>query len=188
MASFRRALLTLAAPVAALVLAACAALGWPRTITLTEGELNDRLQRRMPLERRVLEVFDVTLPTATLLLLPETNRLQLAVAVRVRERLLGANWQGRLVLDAALRWQAHDQTVRLAQVRVHEFKVETAGAPTRGAVERVGTVLVESVLEDFAVYKLPELRAAQLQGLGVAPGAMTVTARGIEITFTPAAP
>jgi hypothetical protein len=178
---FRVAILALAS-----ALAACAGLGGPLTVRLSESELSAMLQRRLPLERRLLEVFDVTLPAAQLRLLPERNRLWLAMEVQVRERLTGAAWKGQLTLESALRWEPQDQTVRLAQVKVLEFRIDSGPAAGRGSVERVGAVLAERVLEDFSVYKLPAERAAELKRLGLAPGAVTVTARGVEVTFAAA--
>jgi hypothetical protein len=186
--SLRRCALAALAPLVALLLAACAGLGGPPTVRLSEGELDRLVQKRLPLERRVLEVFDVTLPAARLKLLPERNRLWVALDAQVRERLLGAQWKGQLALDAALRWEPQDQTVRLAQVKVLDFRIDAGTAPGRGPVERVGAAVAERMLEDFAIYRLPAERAAQLQRQGLTPGAVTVTSRGVEITFAPAVP
>lgn len=164
-------------------LTGCAGLGGPLTVTMTQRDLDDLLQRRLPLERRLLEVFDVTVPAARLRLLPETNRLAMAMEVRARERLRGGTWQGQLALEGALRWQAQDQTVRLTQVSALDFRVEGGATPGRTAVQQVGIAIAERVLEGFVVYKLPAERAAQLQQRGLTPGAVTVTSRGIEITF-----
>lgn len=172
--------------VGACILAGCAGLGGPPTVTLGAGELDALLQRRLPLQQRVLEVFDLTLPAARLQLLPDRNRLSLAMDLGVRERMLGASWQGRIVLDSALRWEAGDQTVRLNQVKVLDLKVNPGSSAGSGAVERIGAAIAERVLEDLVVYRLPPERAAQLKLVGLAPAAVTVTSRGVEITFGPA--
>lgn len=167
-----------------LPLAGCAGFGGPASVRLSEGELDALLQRRLPLERRVGEVFDVTVPAARLRLLPEINRLSLALDLLARERLLGASWQGQLVLDAALRWEMQDHSVRLLQVRVLDFRLQGGGA-ARGTVERLGALVAERMLEDLAVYRLPPERAAELQRRGLAPGRLAVTPRGLEINLEP---
>ena len=182
-----RLLLTLAAALA--MAAACTGfvgLGGPLTVTMSEHELDERLQRRLPFERRLLEVFDVTVPAARLRLLPETNRLAMTMDVRARERLRGGTWQGQLALEGALHWNAPDQTVRLTKISVLDFKVEGSATPGRTAVQQVGVAMAEHVLEGFVVYKLPAERAARLQEMGLTPGAVTVTSRGLEITFVKA--
>ena len=59
------------------------------------------------------------------------------------------------------------------------------GATPGSQAERLGAVLAERVLEDFTVYRVPAERAAQLLRAGVAPGAVTVTPRGVEVTLAP---
>jgi hypothetical protein len=54
-------------------------------------------------------------------------------------------------------------------------------------MERLGAALAERALEDLAVYTLPAERAEALRAFGVAPGGVTVTERGVEVTFTAAA-
>ena len=44
-------------------------------------------------------------------------------------------------------------------------------------------ILAERALEDLAVYRLSADRQATLRQWGVQPGAVTVTARGVEITL-----
>ena len=94
-----------------------------------------------------------------------------------------------MALDSALRYEPSDRSVRLVQVRVNDFSLDggpSAAAGRRSQADRLGAVLAERVLEDFAIYRLTPERAAQLTGRGLTPGAITVTSRGVEITFEPA--
>lgn len=180
----RRLLLGLGAASLAM-LAACSALN-PNVVSVSRGDIERLVAREFPLERRVAELFDATVQAPQLSLLPERNRLGAVVDVQIRERLLRGQWQGKLTFDSQLRWEARDQTVRLAQVRVQDFAVDNAG-PTRSTAERLGAALAERVLEDQVIYRLNPERAAQLQSRGVVPQAVTVTSSGVEITFAPAA-
>lgn len=183
----RRHLLVVAAThMAALGLAGCAGLLGPPTVTLTQAELERLVERNFPIERALLEVFDVTVNAPRLSLLPERNRLAAVVHVRVRNRLLLSYWQGQLTFDAALRWEARDQTVRLSQVRVQDLALDNPAAANRSTVERLGAALAERVLEDSSLYRLTAERAAKLAQQGLAPSAVTVTSRGVEISFVPA--
>mgnify|MGYP006943118771 CR=1 FL=1 len=168
-------------------LVACAGLMGPPTVTLNERELDQLARRAFPVEKRLLEVFDATVAPPRLRLLPERNRLAAQLDIGLRDRLFGGQWTGQLDFDAALRWEHTDQTVRLAQVRVQDFRLITTGALPRTAGEKLGAALAERVLEDFTLYRLPAERAQELQRRGVTPSAVTVTSRGVEITFAPAA-
>lgn len=168
------------------LLAGCSMLDGPRTVTLSEGELQQRVERAFPVERRVLEVVDVSLGTPRLTLLPERNRIAAELTVAARERVLGGRWSGQLAFDAALRWDAADQTLRLSEVRVDRFTLDGSGGG-RPAAERLAAVLAEQVLENRPIYRLTPDRAARLEQAGVMPGRVAVTRRGVEVTLQPAA-
>ena len=107
----------------------CAGLGGPTTVTLRADEIQALVQKSFPRERRLLEVLDV----------------------QARERLLGGSWAGRLDFDAALRWDAADQSVRLTQVRVQDLVLTSGGNATRSSTERLGAAVAERLLEDLSL-------------------------------------
>jgi hypothetical protein len=153
------------------------------TYTLTADEIERLVQRKFPIDKRMLEVFDVTMNAPRISLLPERNRVAAVVRVNARSILVRGSWEGQLTLDSALRWEPSDQTVRLNQVRVQDLLVASADPLARSAAERMGAALAERMLEDLALYTLPPERAAQMRALGVAPAAVTVTSKGVEISF-----
>ena len=200
----RRQLLQAAlAGAAGLGLAACGPLTGPRLITLGEAELADRVGRLFPQTRRLLELLDIELSAPRLRLLPESNRLALALWLRTRERLLGHAGHGQLVFDCALRWAQQDASLRLTQVRVQQLWFDHGAGPVTpppvpppvspsgavaprdatGAPPRLGPLLAEKVLDDLVIYRLGAEPQARLREAGLAPGAVTVTARGVEITL-----
>lgn len=161
------------------VLAACAALG-PRTVTLDEDELARLLERRFPLHRPLLDLFDVTVAAPRVRLLPERNRLATELDLAVVERITGRPLQGGMALDGELRWEASDDSLRLSQVRVQRVQLGASTLPP--PLQRVGGWLAEQVLEDMVLWQpTPQ----QLQRLGGRIGAVTVTSRGVEVTFGP---
>lgn len=167
---------------AAVLVAACS--GLPTTITVGEADLQQLLERQFPLERRLLEVFEVALSEPKLRLDPEHNRLATAFDVDTRDRLFGGHWRGRIGLESGLRYEPGDQTLRLAQVSVDEVAPAGGAAPT--SADRIAALVAERVLEGRVIYRVPAERMAQLQRLGLAPGAVNVTATGVEITLAAA--
>lgn len=168
-------------------LVSCAGLMGPPKVTLSQSEIERLVERNFPIDRSLMEIFDVTVHAPRVQLVPERNRLAAVVNVRARDRLFASTWQGQLHFDAALRWEPRDQTVRLSQVRVQDLALAQPAAVNRSTLERLGAALAERVLEDSSIYRLSAERAAQMQQLGVEPGAVTVTSRGVEITFAPKA-
>lgn len=168
-------------PLAGVVwVAGCAAL-LPSRFTLSEADLQRAAERRFPVERRFLDVLDVTLSTPRVALSPADNRVASQFGVAVRERLLGGRWQGRLVMKSGLRYEPADHTVRLVAVRVDDFVLEGAGAAA--PVEKLGAMVAEQLLEGAVVYTLPGDRVAQWQRAGRVPSGVAVTPQGVELAF-----
>lgn len=181
----RRQWLVAAAVTAMSAFGGCASVG---TVTLSAQEIERLIERSFPLDRNVSDLFDATVQAPKLTLLPDRNRLAATIDVAVRQRLLGLRWNGRIGFDSALRWEPTDQSLRLSQVRVQDVAFDTASGATRSTAERLAAALAERVLEDMVLYRLSAERAADLsQRYGRTPSAVTVTSRGVEITFAPAA-
>jgi len=162
----------------------CGALVTPTSWTVPEAELQRLLTRDFPQQRRVLEIVDVDIGLPALTLLPASNRLATLTPVSARERLFGGRWQGRLGVEAGLRWRSDDASVRLADVRM------TALEPSDGSVlppqsRAIATALAELMLRDRALYRVPAERLARLREHGVEPASLDVTAQGLVIGLKP---
>jgi hypothetical protein len=168
---------------AAAALASCAGVGGPPKVVLTVSDIERLVQRQFPVDKRLLDLFDVTVNAPRISLLPERNRLAAVTKLQARSILVAGGWQGQLTFDSALRWEPSDQTLRLNQVRVQDLALDNSSPLARSAGERMGAALAERLLEDFALYTLPPERAAQMRALGLSPAAVTVTGRGVEISF-----
>jgi Protein of unknown function (DUF1439) len=170
-------------------LLACAAGGatsaQSTSITVAEADLQRLVERQFPLSQRYGEALDVTYSNPVLRVLGERGRLAATVDVAARDRLFGNRWRGRLALDALPRYEAADHSVRLRQVHVQRFEVDEPLAPLREQIERLGPGLAESLLEDVVVYTVPDEQLATLALLGLEPGDVTVTPRGVEIRLVP---
>ena len=170
----------------------------PTVITLGQTELDLLLERSFPMTRRMLELLDVTLSRPKLQLVADRNRIAVVLAVQTQERLSARQARLALSFDSALRYEARDATLRLSNVRVQSSAL--AGGPTPdptraaaasqppgeaapGRLARLGNALAEQALENLTLYTVPAERLATLRSLGLQPGAVTVTARGVEITL-----
>ena len=185
----RRNLMTAMLASAAAGLAGCAGLGAPTVITVSETELRLLLAGVFPIQRRVLELLDLELTAPMLRLLPAQNRLALTLNLSSRERLSGKVGSGHLGFDSMLRYDARDASVRLTQVRIDRLSFEAGAAAASkpsaepGNVARIGQALAERAFEDLVIYRVPAERQATLRQFGLQPGAVTVTAGGLEITL-----
>lgn len=168
-------------------LGGCAQLAGPRSVTYSQAELQQMLDRKFPQERRLLEVLDVTLLSPALELLPERNRVALSLQVQAGERLFASSVRGRLALESGLRLDPRDASIRLVQVRVTSLTWETPdGAPPRLPVQRLGSVLAEKLLEGTVLHQLKPEQLERLTRAGYQPGTLEVTPSGLTISVVPA--
>ena len=205
----RHLLQTTLATLPAAALWGCAGLGGPTVITLSEADLAVLIARSFPMQRRLLEMFDVQLNAPQLRLMPASNRLSVGLALTTQDRFFGNSGRGTLTFDAALRYEPRDASVRLNQVRVQNLGFEASALPPPlrtpapsasggatvqpapppvGPLARLGNALAEQALENLVIYSVPAERQASLRQLGLQPGAVTVTSRGVEISFARIAP
>lgn len=164
-------------------LAGCAGIGAPRSVTVSQAELQALLERQFPHQRRLLEVIDVAIGRPALRLLPERNRLATELELSATERLSGRSARGSLSLDYALRYEASDASVRLTQVRVQQVRLEFGSGTLSPSGARLGGLLAERLLDDVAVWRADPRRLQQLQRAGVAAADIAVTAGGVDIRF-----
>lgn len=171
---------------AALLLAACA--GVPRSITLSEAELQAQLARRFPLQRNVLDSIELQLSDPVLRLDPAANRLATELTLQGSERRSGRSLQARLALDYGLRWEPADGSVRLVRPRVQSLQFADAalGSARRAEwLQQMGSALAERLLDDMVLYRVPEARLQTLRAAGYRPGTLQVTPAGLEIMIEP---
>ena len=160
------------------LLSGCALTGQPDTVLIGPEELQRLVERSFPLDRRLLDVLEVSVDS------PRISARTTSMGPP-GDRLFGGRWSGRIALDSALRWEPSDHSLRLTQVRVQSFELAGGGSLARTQAERLGAVLAERVLEDFAIYRLSDERADTLRRSGRVPSAVTVTHRGVLVTFAP---
>ncbi|MEQ1684014.1 MAG: DUF1439 domain-containing protein [Burkholderiaceae bacterium] len=167
--------------------AGCALFG-PRTVDVSQAQLEELLARRFPLTRRVLEIFDVTVSAPRLRLLPEANRIATDFDLTSTDRLLRAQHRGALALSFGLRFEATDNTLRATQVRVERLQIDGAPALLQRQVERLGTLLAEQALDDQVVHTLRQKDVEAVQGRGYRLGELRVTPHGLRVTLLPIEP
>jgi hypothetical protein len=182
-ASQRRGLLlaALAAPLAGL--SGCAGLGLPYSVNVDQGQIADALAHHFPATQRVAEVFDVTVSSPRVWLVPEHNHLGAAFALEAADRLFGKRLQGHMSLESGLRFDVADASLRLADVRVDEFAFDSGGASLPIQGQRLGSLLAEQLLNDVAVYRMKPEQADLLRRFGVKNADIGVSSGGVKLTL-----
>ncbi|MEO5881294.1 MAG: hypothetical protein ABIQ06_02685 [Caldimonas sp.] len=158
----------------------------PNKVELSQARLQELVARHFPVDRRVLDVIDLTLDSPRIGLQPETNRISVEVALRangggpIQTRLSGS-----LLLSQGLRFEPADRTIRLVDVRVERFVIDGLPSSWQRQLDRLGKPLARGLLEDQVLYTLRPKDVAGLEGRGLRPGDLRVTSSGVEITLVP---
>jgi hypothetical protein len=170
-------------PSALLGVSACATS--PRTLTFSQADLTRWAQTRFPMDRKMLEVLDLTLSNPQFNLRPESNRLAAALDLSGKDRLFGRNFTGQLAFDGSLLFDANEQAIRLADVKVSELKLEGLPPTVQSAARGLGPLLVQQVFERQPLYRFKPEDLQRAAAAGLKPGALQITGRGIELTLVP---
>lgn len=171
-----------------LLLSACASLSMPGSITFSEEELQTQLARRFPIQRSLLDNFDLRLAEPRLRLDVQAKRLSTALTAQASDRRAARSVQGRLTLGYALRFEPTDGSIRLVQPRVESVEFDAgpgALSPRDESTQRIVVALAERLLDDLVLYRVPAERLNMLRAMGYRPGTLQVTPAGVEITIEP---
>jgi hypothetical protein len=166
-----------------LMLASCASLIGPREVEIPLQKLQDGIERRFPLNNRVLELLDIRLSRPQLSL-PGADRVALAVEAYVAPPFTGQAWTGSLALSGRLFLDAQRGAVLMDETRVDRFVIDGMDEARQRQLAKVAGVLVGKVVRDVPVYtfRLEDLRYA---GVQFVPTRITTTPRALVVTLEP---
>ena len=180
----RKLIAGLAAASAVAVLASCASVLGPREVDLPLHKLQASLDRRFPVDNRLLELFDVRLSRPQLNLLPG-DRVSLTVDASVAQSFLRNPLAGTLAFSGRLYIDQARSGVYLAEPRIERFAVSGLDEPVQRQLARAANGLLDRVILDIPVYsfRMEELRYA---GVQYVPTRIATTSRGLRISLEPA--
>ncbi|MET0384057.1 MAG: hypothetical protein ABW032_11605 [Burkholderiaceae bacterium] len=174
-----------AVAVAAAGLSACAGLVGSRDVTLSESQLTLLLARQFPMERRMVEVIDLTVSNPQIHLLPQANRIGTELDVDALDRLFGNGAHAHVDLDYGLRFEPTDHSIRMTNVRVRRLSLDSGSNSLHGVAQRIGTLVAENMLENETLYKMKPPQADEMDRLNLVVSPIRVTAQGIQMTVSP---
>jgi hypothetical protein len=155
----------------------------PRTVEVSQAQLQAALDRKFPSQVRLLELLDVQLTAPRLTLQPEAGRLRTDFALQVSDRILRRSLQGQLDLSFGLRYEPTDASVRMREVRVE--RMDLRGLPEAWVpyAQRIGPLAAERLLEGAVLHTFTPEQLARANGW--TPGELRVTRGGVAITLLP---
>jgi hypothetical protein len=166
---------------ALLILSACAPLLGPRSVQLSKTDLEQKLARVFPLQRKLLEVFSVTVDKPQVDFLPQLHRVATTLNVSLQDRLQGREYHGNLRASFGLRYDAQATALRLSEVRIESLQIEGLSRNAQDAVTRLGSLLAQDKLEGMELYRVKAEDAARADRLGYIVGSVEITADAVVL-------
>ena len=166
----------------AAVLAARGAQAQP-SYTVPLAQLQSMVDPKFPRSVPVQGLFNLTVLTPHLRLLPEVNRLGAAMVVDAAGPVLRRSHAGLFDVEFALRYEASDSTLRAHQIRLARLDFPSLKPAVVQLLNTYAPALAEQSLREVTLHQLRPQDTAVLDGLGLQPGPITVTAEGLTVAF-----
>lgn len=165
-------------------LGGCAVLA-PREIQISQAELLAAMARRFPARREVGQVLELTFDRPRLRLLPESERIAIALDVGVTNALLRRSLEGNVQFSAGLRLDRGAQAVRLKSVRTESLFIDGLPQALAQMLQQWGGWLAEQLLEGEVVRRLEPAELNRLRRAGLQPDELRITSDGVLLTLRP---
>lgn len=151
--------------------------------TVTAEQMREALAKRFPRRYKAGGFLALDMQAPALRLLPKENRLGADIQLEASGPALPDRHAGVFDLDFALRYEASDQSIRAHQLKVNTLRF--SGMPARQAelLTAYGSTLAEQALRDVVLHQLRPQDLMLADGLGLEPGSITVTAKGLSVGF-----
>ena len=153
--------------------------------TVSAQQLQEAVAQRFPMHYPVSGLLDLTLQTPRLRLIPALNRLGTEMVIDATGPALARSSTGTFDVDFALRYEASDQSIRAYQLRVNSLRLSGLPPGPSALLEAYGPSIAGQTLQEVVVHRLKPQDLMVADGLGLEPGTITVTAKGLVIGFVP---
>lgn len=151
--------------------------------TVSAEQLHDMLAQKFPRTVPLAGLLDLTLQAPRLRLLPAVNRLGATMDVQAAGPALRRSHPGSFDVEFALRYEASDRTLRAHQLRLGRLELAGLKPSATELLNAYAPVLAEQSLREVVLHQLRPQDTALLDGLGMEPGPITVTEKGLSVAF-----
>ena len=105
------------------------------------------------------------------------------MAVDAAGSALRRSHAGLFDVEFALRYEASDRSLRAHQIKLGRLDFPTLKPAVNDLLNAYGPVLAEQSLREVTLHQLRPQDTALFDGMGLQPGPITVTAKGLTVAF-----
>src|SRR5450830_16949 len=150
---------------------------------VSAAQLQQAVAQRFPLRYPVAGLLNLDLQAPRLRLLPAQNRVNAEMAVEAAGPALQRRHTGTFDVDFALRYEASDRTLRAYQLRFKHLHVAGLQPAASELLNNYGPTLAAQSLREVVLHQLRPQDLALADVMGMQPGSITVTDKGLVIDF-----
>ncbi|MFN7857019.1 MAG: DUF1439 domain-containing protein, partial [Acidovorax sp.] len=151
--------------------------------TVSAEQLRDMLAQKFPRTVPVAGLLELTLQAPRLRLLPAGNRRGAAMDVEAAGPALRRSHPGSFDVEFALRYEASDRTLRAHQIKLGRLELAGLKPAATELLNAYAPALAEQSLREVVLHQLRPQETALLDGLGLEPGPITVTEKGLTVAW-----
>jgi hypothetical protein len=155
----------------------------PPHYKVSAEQLQQAVAQRFPLRYPVAGLLNLDVQAPQLRLLPEQNRVSAEMAVEAAGPALERRHSGTFELDFALRYEASDHTLRAYQLRIKRLRFADLQPAANELINTYAPALAEQSLQEVVLHQLRPQDLALADTMGLQPGSITVTDKGLVIGF-----
>jgi hypothetical protein len=162
---------------------ACGTLTAQPRFEVSKDQLQQVVAKRFPMRYPVVGLLDLVVQAPEIQLLPETNRLNATMQVEASGAALHRKQAGTFEVEFALRYEVSDRTLRATTIRFKRLNFPSLRSEASEMLNLYGQTLSEKALMEVALHQLRTQDLAMTDALGLQPGSITVTDKGLAFDF-----
>jgi hypothetical protein len=163
-------------------LSACATMT-EKTVTVTESQLQQKLQSKLLAPITVLKIFNVSLAQPLIKLDAQSERMMASVDAMISNPL-SRTLSGKAAISGKLRFDPLTQSILLTEARIDTLNIDGLGGRYSELISVLSQQLGSDLLNDLPLYTLkPE--ELTIAGIHFVPKLMRVTPQGLQVTLAP---
>ena len=179
---------TLTVTLLALSSLACSTLTAQPRFTVSKDQLQQVVGKRFPMRYPVAGLLDLAVQAPEIQLLPVLNRLSAIMAVEASGVALNRNQAGMFEVEFALRYEVSDRTLRATAIRFKQLNFSGLRREASEMLNLYGQALSEKALLEVVLHQLRPQDMAMADAMGMQPGSITVTDKGLVFDFVAKSP
>jgi Protein of unknown function (DUF1439) len=164
------------------LLSACATMT-EKTVTVTEAQLQQKLQAKLLAPITILKIFNVSLTQPIIKLDGQSERMTASVDAMISNPL-SRTVNGKAAISGKLRFDPVTQSILLTEARIDALNIDGMGGRYSELISVLSQQLGADLLNDLPLYTLkPE--DLKVAGITFVPKLMRVTQQGLQVTLAP---